>query len=312
MEWDFVATLVTEFVRTGDVEFWRAAEQAARHFVDADVAHVSSTPTRIGGSYVHTGDTREGHQVDPPDFAHAGWPEGLLWVYYMAGDERLRETSIGLADYVVRNMPPDGPYKAQPAFSMWNCDRQAGNPILTLASVYELSRDPAHLRVLNRLVDFALRVQDPKLGCWSVPFYEEPAYHRPSPHWGAVLLRGLQRYWQMTGDRRVLHAFRRLGGFYLERHAPETRRDLKPGSSHRTSFTFAGEACALASLFAAEPQPILEKGLAAFASRFPDAKPQAFGARGAPGALIGASRFAGAVAAAEAASGQSRLPPRAP
>jgi len=76
---------------------------------------------------VHTGDTREGHQVDPPDFAHAGWPEGLLWAYYLSGDERLRDTAVGLADYVVRNMPPEGPYQSQPPFSMWNCSRQAGN-----------------------------------------------------------------------------------------------------------------------------------------------------------------------------------------
>ncbi len=297
MEWNFVAALVVEFVRTGDPEFWRAAQQAARHFVDADVAHCSSTPAWAGGSYVHTGDTREGHQVDPPDFAHAGWPEGLLWVYYMAGDERLREASVGLADYVVRNMPPDGPYQAQPPFSMWNCDRQAGNPILTLASVYEVTRDPGHRRALNRLVDFALRAQDPKLGCWSTPFYEEPAYHRPSPYWGAVLLRGLHLYWEMTGDARVTRAFRRLGDFHLGRHAPETRRDLKPGSYYRTDFSYVAEACAFASLFTDDPEPLIAKGLASFGARFSATAPLALGARGAPGGLIGACRLAAAAAA---------------
>ncbi len=300
MEWNYVATLVLEFVRSGDPEFWRAAQRAARHFVDIDVAHVSATPAWTGGAYVHTGDTREGHQVDRPDFAHAGWPEGLLWIYYMAGDERLRETSVGLADYVVRNLPPDGPYQAQPPFSMWNCDRQAGNPILTLASVYELSRDPAHWRALNRLVDFALRVQDPKLGCWSVPNYEEPARHYPSPAWGAVLPQGLYRYWQLTGDERVAQAFRRLGDFHLGRHPTETRYYLKPDSNYRSNFYFVSEACAFASLFAADPQPLIERGLVPLAEVFPAAAPRDLDARGAPGALSGANRLAGAAAAQSA------------
>jgi hypothetical protein len=296
MEWNYVATLVLEFVRSGAPEFWQAAQQAARHFVDADVAHVSSTPAWTGGAYVHTGDTREGHQVDPPDFAHAGWPEGLLWLYYMAGDERFRETSIGLADYVVRNLPPDGPYQGQPPFSMWNCDRQAGNPILTLAAVCELTHDPAHRLALDRLVDFAVRVQDPKLGCWSVPNYEEPSRHYPSPAWGAVLPRGLHRYWEMTGDERVARAFRRLGDFHLAQHPPEARHYLKPGSYYRTNFYFVTEACAFATLFAADPQALIEKGLAPLAETFPPASPKALDARGAPGALSGASRLAGAAA----------------
>ncbi|MCK5802793.1 MAG: hypothetical protein KAI66_08175 [Lentisphaeria bacterium] len=299
MEWNYMAALVVEFVRTGDPEFWRAAQQAARHFADADIIHFSSTSAWLGGSYVHTGDTREGHQVDPPNFAHAGWPEGMLWVYYMAGDERLRDASIGLADYVVRNMPPDGPYQSQPPFSMWNLARQSGNPILTLASVYELTRDPVHLQTLNRLVDFALRVQDPKLGCWSVPSYEQPAYHRPTQYWAAMLLRGLHLYWQMTGDERVVSAFQRLGNFYLEQHPPETRRDLKPGSYYRTHFTYVTEACAFASLFAEKPTPLLEKGLTPLSKKFPAATPQTLSARGAPGALIGACRLAGAWSEAE-------------
>jgi hypothetical protein len=308
MEWNWVAALVLEFGRSGDLEFWRAAQVAARHFVDLDVAHVAANPAWTGGSYVHTGDTREGHQVDPPDFAHAGWPEGLLWIYYLAGDRRLRDTAIGLADYVVRNLPPDGPYQSQPPFSMWNCDRQAGNPILTLASVYELTHAPSHLGALNRLVDFAVRVQDPKLGCWSVPNYEEPARHYPSPAWGAVLQQGLYRYWELTGDERVAQAFRRLGDFHLARHPPETRHYLKPGSYYRTDLYFVTEACAFASLFAADPQPLLENGLKPLAGRFPEAEPRALDARGAPGALSAGCRLAGAAAVAAARPGGAGRP----
>ena len=303
MEWNYVATLVLEFVRSGALEFWRAAHVAARHFVDLDVAHVASTPAWIGGAYVHTGDTREGHQVDPPDFAHAGWPEGLLWVYYLAGDRRLRDTSIGLADYVVRNLPAEGPYQAPPPFSMWNCDRQAGNPILTLAAVYELAPEPLYLQALNRLVDYAVRVQDPKLGCWSVPCYEEPARHYPSPAWGAVLQQGLYRYWELTGDERVAQAFRRLGDFHLGRHPAETRPYLKPGSHYRSKAYFVSEACAFASLFALDPAPLIAKGRAPLAELFPPELPRALGARGAPGALSAASRLAGAAAAATGRAG---------
>ena len=121
MEWEFPAYLIHQFASGGGSEYLRVADEAARHFASIDVFHYSSRPQWQGGSYAHTPDLREGHHVDPPDFAHAGWPQGLLWVHYLCGDELLVEAATGLADYVVRNMPPDGPYQTQPPFSMWNC-----------------------------------------------------------------------------------------------------------------------------------------------------------------------------------------------
>lgn len=298
MEWEFIAWLLIELARTGDPAYLRCADAAARHFADIDTVHYSSRPDWLGASYVHTGDTREGHQVDAPNFAHAGWPQGLLWAYYMTGGEPLREAAVGLADYVVRNMPPEGPYGALPPFSMRNCMREAGNPILTLASVYELTRDPLHLRALDRLVDYAVRVQDPRLGCWSTPYYESPAYHRPSPTWGSMLYRGLHGYWELTGDRRVEQAFLRLESCLLDLHRAETRHHLRTGSYDRTNFVFVAEAVALASLFSSSPRALLDKGTAMLLSEFPAGTPKPVGVRGLPGMLCGASRLVGAVARA--------------
>jgi len=295
MEWDWPACLVTEFVRTGAPAHLRCADEAARHFADIDIVHYSSREEWIGASYVHTGDTREGHQVDAPNFAHAGWSHGLLWVYYMCGDELLREAAVGLADYVVRNLPPLGPYRSQPPFSMRNNMREAGNPILTLASVYELTRDPSRLRALHRLVDYALRVQDPKLGCWSTPRYESPAYHRVSPNSGGLSYRGLHLYWQLTGDRRVRQAFERLGSFLLDMHPHETRRDLRTGAWNHTSYTYLAEAHALALRFTPDRRSLLDQAAVLLLQRFPAGTAHSFGARGAPGLLSNGARLAGAI-----------------
>ncbi len=299
MEWGFVQYLVTEFIRTGDDAYLQYARRAARHFANIDIIHYSSRRNWTGASYVHTGDMREGHQVDTPNFAHAGWPRGLLWAYYLGGDELLREAAVGLADYVVNNMPPEGIYRSQPPFAMWNLMRQSGNPMLTLGCLYELTGDPKYLPALNRIVDYALRVQDPKLGCWSVPFYEDPVYHRPSPHGGPMLLRGLLLYWQLTGDRRVPRAFNRLESFLLEKHPPETRRHLRPGSSYRTSFGQVAEHMALASLFSDDPDTLLKTGAELLVKQFPKGSAKPIGTRGIPGALLGGARLTGAISRAK-------------
>jgi len=300
MEWEFIACLVMELARTGDDRYLQWADEAARHFANIDIIHHSSRPAWTGGSYVHTGDTREGHQVDPPNFAHAGWPQGLLWVYYLSGDEILREAAIGLADFVVHNMPPEGPYTSQPRFSMWNNVRQAGNPILTLASVYELKRDSRYLHALHRLVDYSLRVQDPKLGCWSTPCYESPAYHRVSPS-GGLFYRGLYSYWELTGDKRVEQAFRRLGDFLLGRHPSEERRHLRPGTYERRRFSRLAEAHALATLFSRDRGPLIAAGEKRLLVAFPPGKGKTLGIRGAPVMISGGMRLAGAIS--EAAGG---------
>lgn len=296
MEWEFPATLIHQFACTGDPEVLEVAEEAARHFASIDIVHASSRPEWRGGSYVHTGDLREGHQVDPPDFAHAGWTQGLLWVHYLCGTESLVEAADGLADYIVRNMPPQGPYQAQPPFSMWNCSRQAGNPILTLASVWDLTRRPEHLAALNRLVDFALRVQDPKLGCWSTPFYEEPVHHRPSPDYSGLLFRGLYTYWQQTGDARVARAFNRLEDFLLGRHPEETRRYLRPDSTYRKSITNTGVPCALAAAFSRDPAAVLDLGMKELERDFPAGPVRSVGVRGAPGVFSSGAHLIGAAA----------------
>jgi hypothetical protein len=297
MEWEFPAYLIHQFACTGDADYLEAAEQAARHFASIDIIHHSSRPAWQGGSYVHTGDLREGHQVDPPDFAHAGWTQGLLWVHYLCGDELLVEAANGLADYVVRNMPPQGPYQTQPAFSMWNCSRQAGNPILTLASVWDLTRRPEHLAALDRLVDFALRVQDPRLGCWSTPFYEEPVHHRPSPDYSGILFRGLYTYWQLTGDARVARAFNRLEDFLLGRHPLETRRYLRPESYYRQTIVNVGVPCALSATFSSDPGPLIELGLKELERGFPAGEVKAVGVRSAPGVFSSGAHLIGAHAA---------------
>jgi hypothetical protein len=294
MEWEFPAYLIHQFASSGDAEYLRVADEAARHFAAIDVCHHSSRPEWPGGSYVHTPDLREGHQVDPPDFAHAGWTQGLLWVYYLCGDESLVEAATGLADYIVRNMPPDGPYESQPPFSMWNCSRQAGNPILTLASVWDLTRDPAQLNALNRLADFALRVQDPKLGCWSTPFYEEPVHHRPSPDYSGLLFRGLYTYWQLTGDARVQRAFNRLEDFLLGRHPQEVRRYLRSDSGYRHSLVNVGIPCALAAEFSDDPAKLLELGTAELTREFPAGRVTTPHVRIAPGVFSSGAHLIGA------------------
>ncbi|MBM3500204.1 MAG: fibronectin type III domain-containing protein, partial [Armatimonadetes bacterium] len=54
IEYDTQHAFFQHFVRTGDLRYYYAAEQAARHNGDVDTVHFHADPNRIGGVYTHS------------------------------------------------------------------------------------------------------------------------------------------------------------------------------------------------------------------------------------------------------------------
>ena len=77
-EWDLVNNWVIPSVRTGQRRYLDFAHEAARHYADVDCIHYSTNPALLGGAWMHAHTSLEGHQLERPNFAHAGWVEGLL------------------------------------------------------------------------------------------------------------------------------------------------------------------------------------------------------------------------------------------
>lgn len=247
-EHDLCGALVSQFVRTGKMAYLQRADELARHFVNADIIHFHEQKAWIGGSYPHSPGVEVGHQVDTPNFGHAGWPQGVLWTYCLLGDESLREGVCGLADYVVTNLPGMSLYLLQE-------ERRSGYPLVTLCSVYDLTHERKHLDAANRIVDFVLRCQDPQSGGWTRPIYETPPYHGSTPSFADVLCRGLDYYWGLTGDRRVEGALALASDWVA----------AMPGNA----LGYA-EVAALSEKFSKNPKDLAARMRKEFAARFPD------------------------------------------
>jgi hypothetical protein len=201
-EWDWVNNWTIPFVRTGILRFLDYAHEAARHFADVDCIHHHRDPSWVGGSWMHAHTSLVGHQLEPPNFAHAGWTEGLLNVYHLTGDRRGLEAAIGIADWIARHAPHREQLPASgPPYNL-HIQRPAGWPLTTLCLLYRETWQPEYLQTARRIVDYARRCQDPERGAWDAQVGHEVPY-RGGCVFAFTLLRGLRLYAEITGERRA-------------------------------------------------------------------------------------------------------------
>jgi uncharacterized membrane protein len=201
-EWDLVNSWAIPFVRTGEARFLEYAHEAARHFADVDCIHHHADPSWVGGSWMHAHTSLVGHQLEPPNFAHAGWVEGMLNIYHLTGDRRGLEASIGIADWIVRHAPQrDSLPPGGPPYNLM-IQRPAGWPLTTLCLLYRETWRPDYLQTSRRIVDYARRSQDPERGAWDAQVGHEVPY-RGGCVFAYTLLRGLRLYADLTGEKRA-------------------------------------------------------------------------------------------------------------
>lgn len=201
-EWDLVNNWLIPFVRTGDRQFLEYAHEAARHFADVDCIHHHRSPAWVGGSWMHAHTSLVGHQLEPPNFAHAGWTEGMLNLYHLTGDRRGLEASLGIADWIARHAPQRDELPAGgPPYNL-HIQRPAGWPLTTLCLAYRETRRPEYLQTARRIVDYARRCQEPDRGAWDAQVGHEVPY-RGGCVFAYTLLRGLRLYADITGEERA-------------------------------------------------------------------------------------------------------------
>ena len=224
LEYGQLPAKVWHFARTGKLSDCMALEVASVHFADIDVCHYSTRKGWTGGAHPHSGDIREGHQIDPPNFAHIHGADGLLWTYLLTGIGRLKDTAVEMADFVLDNMPPQGSYsqvvlsrwgEGHPPFGAYDGVREIGLPLQAVCTAYEITGDAKYLQAAHRLADYGLRLQDPEEG-----FLETAWYFAASRH-ARVGARydvnpALVHYWELTGDRRVERFFAKMADFLLD------------------------------------------------------------------------------------------------
>ena len=245
-EYDTAHTAFLDFARTGDPDAALLGERAARHMADVDVLHA------LNDDYLHSGEIRANHPhgvfegamylhaighvggyfplrwakkhypgaysaADPRNLGHV-WTEGLVDLWRLTGDAWALEAARKVADNLVQ-------IANTPGFTFWfgrdpHCGRVAGWPLTALMAVYAATGDRRYFRAARRIVDLALKDQDPHCGGWVYPLYPGHCYCR-TVHVGmatfitAVLLNGLVSYHLLTEDERVGEAIVRGVDFVL-------------------------------------------------------------------------------------------------
>lgn len=221
IEYDTQHAFFLQFVRSGDLRFFWAGDEAETHNRDVDTVHYHARPERVGRVYAHcighVGDYLAKSPLPGKDQGTARgnftvshtWCEGHMDHYFLTGDRRSYETAIKIADNY-------GIHRFTQHYDFTNCRDSGWHLILTLA-VYRATGDPFYLNAAKLIVERVLERQTPKPrfntkgGGWRrmlVPGHClcEPAHYGNAGFMVGVLLSGLKWYHLETGDLRVANS----------------------------------------------------------------------------------------------------------
>lgn len=211
----------SEFLRGGDPRWSILGAEAARHLTDVDTVNASTDAAQVGAQYTHMPGHAGGYL--PPYFrskmggsssvpSHT-WVEGPVLHYLLTGDENLRESLDRTAGWLLGAGLKDFAGGIQ-HYDFANC-RECGWHLIHLTALARMSASPRYLNAAALIVDRVLARQEPE-GGWERVLKEGHCGCEPPRERGeagfmvGVLLSGLRRYHELTGDDRVAEAI--LGG----------------------------------------------------------------------------------------------------
>ena len=145
--------------------------------------------------------------LDPFNLGHI-WTTGMMRLYFLTGNPFLRETVEMIGDSLAR-LVEEREYRFM---GSTHCGRVTGWPLLALGGAYEIGLDDRFVKAMRTLAEEALDMQDPVCGGWIVhPMAADHCICRKERHTGmatfitAVLINGLARYCELSGDDRLPH-----------------------------------------------------------------------------------------------------------
>jgi len=208
-----------QWARTGKRRWLDAALDWAQHSQDIDVCHASTNAREIG---IHHNHYPSDHNNGGLTLTHT-WIRGQLFRYYLAGDQRslLAANRAGLA--FRRNLVTEGRLLdgGRPGAGIGS--RGYGRASWALTELFQATRNPVHLRTMNRLnqylaanlrADGAVPANHNGAGIWSST--------DECPHMAAICAVGLARYAaELPKDQAEPHrqALRRIADWQLSRGA---------------------------------------------------------------------------------------------
>ena len=232
LEYDMPRCFFAQYLRSGDRRFFDRAEQAARHYIDVDVAHaVNKELLAYGGSnrmapgsiwahnIGHTGgyygrwDGKKYHDLAPlgstspyqvglSDLGHH-WMGGEFDYYCLTGDRRALEVAVMASDAMARLCPT--PYTDHV--------RDIGWPLNMMLDAYDATANKKYLDAATRQWERLKEHLDLDKGFQVMLAFghcneRSPAKrcHGQNAYMLGLTLGGIARYHQATQDPRVLAA----------------------------------------------------------------------------------------------------------
>jgi hypothetical protein len=145
-EYDVIHAFAQEVMRTGRVELCDTLRLAARHNIEVDFLHYSDHKWLHRATPAHSArHTTTG--AYPSHF----WSQGLLEYYCLTGDIDALEVACALGDKTIENLTDPELSAVQGGFN-----REIGWSILTLACLYDVTRDERFKPVLEQMVNFVV------------------------------------------------------------------------------------------------------------------------------------------------------------
>ena len=271
----------SEFLRGGDPRWASLGAEAARHLADVDTINSSANPDQVGAQYTHMPGHAGGYL--PPYFrskmsgsssvpSHT-WVEGPALHYLLTGDRNVRDSLDRTAGWLLGAGLKDFGGGIQ-HYDFANC-RECGWHLIHLTALARMSESPRYLNAASLIAARVLERQEPE-GGWERVLKsghcgcEPPRERGEAGFMVGVLLSGLRRYHELTGDERVAEAIRGGARWLLRRtydaasghfrYTPCLRRGGGPQPVY-TRQVIEGLAYAHALTGDAELRRIVERGL---------------------------------------------------
>ncbi|MGN6563489.1 MAG: hypothetical protein ACTHMU_12605, partial [Thermomicrobiales bacterium] len=213
-EYDAAFTHYSEFLRGGAPGWAALAGQAAQHLTDVDTCNSSANPAQVGGQYMHMPGHAGGYL--PPYFrskiggskmlhSHM-WVEGPVLHYLLTGDEYTHETVLHTAAWLIQGTGPVG----LDHYDFTNL-RECGWHLIHLSAIARLTADPRYTNAARLIIERVLERQGVN-GGWDHLLTLSHCACPPPRHRGeagfmaGILLAGLRRWHELTGDARIAEA----------------------------------------------------------------------------------------------------------
>ncbi len=190
-QYDMICGALIHYVRSGDERWVELAQDCAQHVIDIDIYHTASDrPAYNGGLFWHSDHYTDAATATHRTFSrrnvapamsqsYGGGPAnehnyttGLLYYYYLTGDDAAREAVQGLADWVIHmddgsqrllgrlDRRPTGLCSSTVHRDYHGPGRGAGNSINALLDAHLLTQEPSYLAKAEQLIQRCIHPKD--------------------------------------------------------------------------------------------------------------------------------------------------------